>query len=91
MLYVTDRIEAKEIAADVAESTVRGDLARQRSMQAVDTLVAELRKAHPVETHPERVAWIELDPAAEADIPHGFPAAPKDPTAPPVMVEPDGF
>ena len=32
---------------------------------------------------------VMLDPAPAADIPAGFPAAPPDPRAPTVVVEPD--
>jgi hypothetical protein len=73
---------------DAAEK-VREAVAIQRAKQAMAALEQQLRAEHPVEVHPELADQVELDPAPPADIPAGFPAAPPDPRAPTVTVEPD--
>lgn len=91
VLVLTDTVPAADVNTEKARATVRNDLAKERSKQAVDALLAELRTANPVELHAERVERVTLEPAADPDIPHGFPAAPRDPSAPSVTVESDGF
>ena len=73
-----------------AEPRVREGLALERRAQARAALEQQLRGAYAVEVHAELSDPIALDPAPPADIPAGFPAAPPDPRAPTVIVEPDG-
>lgn len=89
VVILLERAEAKKTPVAEAEQTVRTDLATQRSREAAEALIAERMKT--VQTFPDRVDGIVLDPPATADMPQGFSAAPIDPTAPPVMTEPDGF
>jgi peptidyl-prolyl cis-trans isomerase C len=91
VIVLVDRVAAMEIPKAVAEATIAGKLAEQRSAQAADAVVAEHTKTHPVQVFPERNDWITLDRSPTADMPQGFPAAPPDPTAPPVITVPDGI
>jgi hypothetical protein len=65
-------------------------LALERRAQARAALEQQLRGAYVVEVHAELSEAIALDPVPPADIPAGFPAAPPDPRAATVTVEPDG-
>lgn len=91
VLVLLERIEATKMPQAAGLQAVREELAARRTAEATEALVAELTKANAPQTFPERVDAIALDPPATAGMPQGFSAAPKDPTAPPVIVEPDGF
>jgi foldase protein PrsA len=91
VLVLLEKFDAEKTPEADAKQAVRAKLAEQRSSAAVDAVVREVEKTHPTQTFPERNAWITLDPPATADMPQGFRAAPRDPTAPPVMAEPDGI
>ena len=69
----------------------REEIAVKQEERAVDAFVAELRSKTPIEVHPELIESIELPPHQPLDMPEGFAAAPPDPRAPPVILEPDGI
>jgi hypothetical protein len=73
------------------EGGIRDRRASERQQHDLDEWVAKLRAEVKPEVHPELVDAIALDPAPAGDIPSGFPAAPPDPWAPPILVEPDGI
>jgi hypothetical protein len=73
------------------EPAIRDARASQRQQRDVDELVAKLHSELQPELHPEWLDAIALDPLPAGDIPSGFPAAPPDPRAPPILVEPDAF
>jgi hypothetical protein len=91
VLIMVETLEAKKLPAAEARELLREQLAQERSEQALEAVVTELRANIATTTHPERVAAIELDPPMELDIPRGFPASPRDPLAPPIVKEPDAF
>jgi peptidyl-prolyl cis-trans isomerase C len=91
VLMLVSTVAPYIVPRDQADMAVAEKLAAQRSEAAVDALIAELRKSHGAETHPERADAITLDATKGEDIPQGFPAAPIDPTAPPEIQEPDGI
>ena len=91
VIVLVDRVAAMEVPKAEAEAAVRGKLAEKRSAQAADAVAAEHEKTHPVQVFPERNQWITLDRAPTADMPQGFSAAPRDPTAPPIITVPDGI
>jgi parvulin-like peptidyl-prolyl isomerase len=74
-----------------AEPELREKLAVQLTQRALEAFVAELRAKYSPEVHPELVDAVVLPPAAPLDMPEGFAAAPPDPRAPPIQIEPDGF
>ncbi|MGD8861562.1 MAG: peptidyl-prolyl cis-trans isomerase [Myxococcales bacterium] len=54
------------------QDTIRLRLWRKRRQEAIEALIARLRKEHPPELHAERIEWIELDePEMPADLAHG--------------------
>lgn len=83
--------EMPEIAKSFAElePVLREQLAAQKEKRALESLLQELRTALRVEVFPELVDSIELPPTEPRDMPEGFAAAPPDPRAPPVFLEPD--
>lgn len=85
--------EMPEIAKSFAElePVLREQLAAQKEKRALDALLQELRTTHRVEVSPELVDAIVLPPPQSRDMPEGFAAAPPDPRAPPVFLEPDGI
>jgi parvulin-like peptidyl-prolyl isomerase len=91
VLVLLEKVELLKLPPAEAKQAVREKLAGQRSEAAVDAVAAEIEKTHPTQTFPDRNSWITLDRAATADMPQGFRAAPLDPTAPPVITEPDGI
>jgi hypothetical protein len=91
VLVLLEKVDLVKLPPAEAKQALREKLAAQRSEAAVDAVAAEMEKTHPTQTFPERNDWITLDRAATADMPQGFRAAPRDPTAPPVITEPDGF
>lgn len=91
VVVMLNRAPASKTPDELAFGAVRDSLAEERTAAATEALLVELKKARPTETFPERIEWVTLDPPAPADIPQGFSAAPRDPTAPPVMQEPDGI
>jgi peptidyl-prolyl cis-trans isomerase C len=74
-----------------AEPELRAKLAITLTQRALEKFVSELRAKYAPEVHPELVDLVELPPAKPLDMPEGFAAAPPDPRAPPVQVEPDGI
>jgi peptidyl-prolyl cis-trans isomerase C len=74
-----------------AEPELREKLAIQLTQSALDKFVAELHAKYAPEIHPELIDAVVLPPAAPLDIPEGFAAAPPDPRAPPIQLEPDGI
>jgi hypothetical protein len=74
--------------ADV-EGKVRGLLAEQRADEVVEALVRKLRAEVPQTRALELLERVKLDEQPPLDIPAGHPAAPPDPTAPTIIVEPD--
>jgi peptidyl-prolyl cis-trans isomerase C len=91
VLVLLEKLDAQKMPPAAAKQAVRETLAAQRSQDAVEALAQEVQKTHPTQTFHDRNAWITLDPPPTADMPQGFRAAPLDPTAPPVITEPDGF
>lgn len=91
VLVLLEKVDLLKVPPAEAKQSVREKLAELRSKAAVDAVAAEIKKTHPTQTFPDRNDWIALDRAATADMPQGFRAAPIDPTAPPVITEPDGF
>lgn len=83
--------DAIDVSLKEADAELRGTLASKATKAATDALADSLAKAHPNETHPERVAAIQLDPPPNQGIPQGVPAAPPDPREPPRVQEPDGI
>jgi len=73
------------------EDAIRAELAEQRTAEAQEALLGELRAQLKPEVHPERADAITLKPAKPLGQPQGFPAAPPDPRAAAQVVEPDGF
>jgi len=74
-----------------AEPELRQKLALQLTQRALETFVTELRAKYSPEVHPELIDAVVLPPAAPLDMPEGFAAAPPDPRARPVQLEPDGI
>lgn len=74
-----------------AAPELREKLALQLTARAYETFVAELRTKYSPEIRPELVDAVVLPPAAPIDMPEGFAAAPPDPRAPPIQLEPDGI
>jgi peptidyl-prolyl cis-trans isomerase C len=74
-----------------AEPELRDKLAIVMTQRAIENFVSELRAKYAPEIHPELIDAVELPAAAPLDMPEGFPAAPPDPRAAPVRVEPDGI
>ncbi|MDH5670562.1 MAG: peptidylprolyl isomerase [Myxococcales bacterium] len=72
------------------EGAVREQLAEARAAEHIEAFVSELRGKHPASLHPELLEAIEPDPLPGGGLPVGFPAAPTDPAAPAVLIEPDG-
>lgn len=91
VIVLVDRVPAEITPKAQAKAALREALAAERSTHAVSALLEELKRAIPTETYPERADAIALDAPPSRDIPTGFSAAPPDPTAPPVIQEPDGF
>lgn len=89
VLRLTGSTAGAGVRFEDAEERVRVALATERRAQAEAALERQLRAEHGVEVHHELSDLIVLDPAPAADIPAGFPAAPPDPRAPTVTVEPD--
>jgi peptidyl-prolyl cis-trans isomerase C len=75
-----------QVEGDLREKLAT-DLQQVRFAELVERLRAQVQ---PV-IHPELVDAIVLEARAPSDIPSGFPAAPSDPRAPPVFVEPDAI
>lgn len=76
--------------ADV-EGELREKLAAEKSQRETEALISQLREKYALEVHPELLDAIQLPPITPTDIPEGFAAAPPDPRAPPVILEPDGI
>jgi peptidyl-prolyl cis-trans isomerase C len=74
-----------------AEPELRAKLAITLTQRALEKFVSELRAKYAPEVHPELVDLVELPPPQPLDMPEGFAAAPPDPRAPPIQVEPDGI
>lgn len=89
VLMLTGQMRAVERSLAQAQDEIREQLAVARSRDAVEALVARLRAEHPPETHLELLDAIDMDDIPAPDVPHGVPAAPPDPFAPTVIVEPD--
>lgn len=85
----TDETPAVRTTLDQVESRIRDQRAKERVESELNALVTELRSSLVKEIHAELVDPVQLDPVTPPDIPSGFPAAPPDPTAPPVLVPPD--
>ena len=73
------------------EPVLREQLAAQHAQRASDALLAELRDQYELEVHPELIDAIQLPKMEPRDMPEGFAAAPPDPRAPPIRIEPDGI
>ena len=89
VLRITGRTEGAGNRFEDAVMKVREVVVQERVKQAQAALEQRLHAEHAVEVHPELLDAVMLDPAPAADIPAGFPAAPPDPRAPTVVVEPD--
>jgi peptidyl-prolyl cis-trans isomerase C len=74
-----------------AEPELREKRALQLTQIALDKFVAELHAKYAPEIQPELIDAVVLPAAAPLDIPEGFAAAPPDPRAPPIQIEPDGI
>jgi hypothetical protein len=74
-----------------AEPELRQKLAITLTLRALEKLVSELRAKYAPEIHAELIDAVELPPATPLDMPEGFPAAPADPRAAPIRMEPDGI
>ena len=90
-LQLTGEMEAITKTIAELDPMLREALAVKMEELAVEKFYQELRAKTPIETHPELLMAIELPPAETPDMPEGFAAAPPDPRAPPVMMEPDGI
>lgn len=90
VLLVTGEIPAIEPTLVALEPELREQLRKDRLVRAFDALIEQLRGRIPIETRPDLLQAIELDPPAQPDIPQGFPAAPADPRRPDLAVEDDG-
>jgi foldase protein PrsA len=90
VLYVSGEIAAIEPALASLEGELREQLRKERLTRTFDALIEQLRKRHPVQTHPELLNAVELDPPTNTDLPQGFPATPADPRQPDQAVEDDG-
>jgi peptidyl-prolyl cis-trans isomerase C len=73
------------------EGELRERYASDEQRRKVTELVERLRTEIAAEVHPELADPIVLEPVPRADIPSGFPSAPPDPRAPPVLVKPDAI
>ena len=89
VLRVTGSTTGAGTRFEDAELRVRAALATELRAQAQAALERKLHADHAVEVHEDLSDLIVLDPAPAADIPAGFPAAPPDPRAATVIVEPD--
>jgi parvulin-like peptidyl-prolyl isomerase len=89
VLRITGRTEGAGNRFEDAVDQVREALAAERVQHAQDALEQRLRREHAVEVHPELSDASTLDAEPPLGIPAGFPAAPPDPRAPTITVEPD--
>jgi peptidyl-prolyl cis-trans isomerase C len=91
VVMYTGQLAAKAPTLERVRGQIVELLAKRTRTERVDALLARLRAALAVETHPELLGQIVLPTAAPSDLPAGFPAAPPDPRQPPKALEPDGI
>lgn len=91
ILMWTESVPGSGQKLENAQDTIRAQLAGEKQRAALEAWQRDVAAKIKPEVHPERADAIALDPVPPLDIPSGFPAAPPDPTAPPVLVEPDGI
>jgi peptidyl-prolyl cis-trans isomerase C len=91
LVMLTGEMPAIPPARAEIEAQLRAELAQAAQDRALEAWQDELRSQAKPEVHPELLDSIVLPPNAPLDIPQGFPAAPPDPRAPPILVEPDGI
>jgi parvulin-like peptidyl-prolyl isomerase len=91
VLMLTGQMRAIDRSVAQAEGEIRERVALAASKRAVEALLARIRKEQGVQVNEGLLDLIALDDVPTRDIPQGFPAAPPDPYAPPITVEPDDF
>lgn len=91
VLMLTGEMPAVEPRLADVEAPIREEIAKQRLLDAQTALLQKLKDEWKPELHPERMNAVQLDATPPLDQPHGFPAAPPDPRAPPRFIEPDGY
>lgn len=90
LVHVSAEQRATSQTLEAAAPALREALATEARAAAVEALQQRLSEALPAQLQPQLLQHIEVDAEAGRGIPAGSPAAPADPRAPAVYVEPDG-